>query len=79
MHLNNNVTMKKLFFTFIAITIGIICFAQNQDMGSQEKIKINILMKSQSDAMKLQRVMMALPTKAERREFVVNVLKRQSE
>ena len=79
MHLNNNVTMKKLFFTFIAITIGIICFAQNQDMGSQEKIKINILMKSQSDAMKLQRVMMALPTKAERREFVVNVLKRQAE
>ena len=71
--------MKKLFLTFIAIIIGFIGFAQNQAIGGQDKIKINIILKAQSDAVALNRMADAFSTKAERRDFVVNALKHQAE
>ena len=71
--------MKKLFFTFIAIIIGFIGFAQNHAIAGQDKIKINIILKAQSDATELSRMADAFPTKAERRDFVVNALKHQAE
>ena len=70
--------MKKLFLTFIAITIGFIGFAQNPVIGDYEKVKINILMKSQTDALELARCVQAFQTNAERRDFVVNTLKHQA-
>ena len=90
MHLNiNNDTMKKLFFALIALTFAFVGLAQNfvidsslndelKTMDDNEKVKINILMKSQSNAADLQRVAMAFATKAERRDFVVNTLKHQA-
>ena len=71
--------MKKLFLTFIAIIIGFIGFAQNQAIGGHDKTKINIILKTQSDATELNRMADVFPTKAERRDFVVNKLKHQEE
>lgn len=73
------IIMKKLFLTLLTIMLGFVGFAQNPMTNNQEKIKINILLKSQYDARELAGLAKAFPTKAERREFVVNVLKRQAE
>ncbi|MBO4574246.1 MAG: S8 family serine peptidase [Bacteroidales bacterium] len=71
--------MKKLFLTFIAIIMGFIGLAQNQAIGGLDKIKINIILKAQSDAVALNRMADVFSTKAERRDFVVNTLKHQAE
>lgn len=67
--------MKKYFLSIIAVFISLILFAANPE----GKIKINIMMKAQSDANELNRMADAFSTKAERREFVVNSLKHQAE
>lgn len=46
---------------------------------AQEQIKINILMAEQSDPVALRRTASWLPTKQERRAYVVDALKRQAE
>lgn len=63
--------MKKYFLSIIAVFISSILFAANPE----GKIKINIMMKAQSDANELNRMADVLPTKAKRRDFVVNSLK----
>lgn len=63
--------MKKYFLSIIAVFISSLLFAANPE----GKIKINIMMKAQSDANELNRMADVLPTKAERRDFVVNSLK----
>ncbi len=67
--------MKKYFLTISAIFLCLIGFSTNPE----GKIKINIIMKIQSDATELSRMASAFSTKAERRLFVVNTLKRQAE
>ena len=66
--------MKKYFLTISAIFLCLIGFSTNPE----GKIKINIIMKTQSDATELCRMADAFPTKAERRNFVVNALKNQA-
>ena len=66
--------MKKLFLTVIAI---VCCFAGfASDFAG--KVKINIILKTQSDATELRMTADAFSTKAERRDFVVNTLKNQA-
>ena len=67
--------MRKLFLTIVAISFVFSCFANNL---TDDKIKINIILKAQSDANELSRMADAFSTKAERRDFVVNALKNQA-
>lgn len=67
--------MKRFFVICIAI---LLCINANAQISSNDKIKINIIMAEQNDAQELIRMADAFPTKAERREFVVNTLKRQA-
>ena len=67
--------MKKCFLTLVAIFICLTGFSANPE----GKIKINIILKVQSDAAELNRMADAFSTKVERRLFVVNSLKRQAE
>ena len=67
--------MKKFFITVIAVLLCIAGVSANYADG---KIKINIVLKAQTDAMELSRMASAFPTKAERRDFVVNSLKNQA-
>ncbi|MBQ7532461.1 MAG: S8 family peptidase [Bacteroidales bacterium] len=48
------------------------------DISKADKVKINIILAEQADAQDLIRMAEAFPTKAERREFVINTLKRQA-
>ena len=66
--------MKKILLTIIAIFCCLTGFAS----GFDGKVKINIILKAQSDATELSRMADALSTKAERRDFVVNALKNQA-
>lgn len=66
--------MKKIFLTIIAIFCCLAGFASSFD----GKVKINIILKTQSDATELRVTADALSTKAERRDFVVNALKNQA-
>ena len=68
--------MKKVFIAIIAV---LLCFTGVSANRADGKIKINIVLKAQSNAMELNRMASDLPTKAERRLFVVNALKRQAE
>ena len=68
--------MKKVFIAIIAV---LLCFSGVSANRADGKIKINIVLKAQSNAMELNRMASDLPTKAERRLFVVNALKRQAE
>ena len=75
MHLNKNPyhkTMKKYLLCLIALCLSYMTFAQ-------EQIKINIILDKQSDATTLSREANWLPTKQERRAYVVETLKRQAE
>ena len=66
--------MKKILLTIIAIFCCLAGFAS----GFDGKVKINIILKTQSDATELRITADALSTKAERRDFVVNALKNQA-
>ena len=68
--------MKKFFIAIFAVLLCFTGFSANYADG---KIKINILLKSQSDAAELSRKADVFKTKAERRDFVVNSLKNQAE
>ena len=67
--------MKKVFIAIIAVLLSFTGVSANHSDG---RIKINIVLKSQSDVTALSRMADAFPTKAERRDFVVNTLKRQA-
>ena len=67
--------MKKVFIAIVAI---LLCFTGASANRADGKIRINIVLKAQSDVMELSRMADAFPTKAERRLFVVNVLKQQA-
>ena len=67
--------MKKVFIAIIAV---LLCFSGVSANRADRVIKINIVLKSQSDAMELSRMAKTFPTQVERRLFVVNALKRQA-
>ena len=67
--------MRKLFLTIVALSFVFSCFANKL---TDDKIKINIILKAQSDATELSRMADAFSTKAERRDFVVGTLKKQA-
>ena len=82
--------MKRLILTTIAFFSCIACFAaipiigpeleaQMQRMDDNEKIKVNILLTEQSDAIALLREAEFYFNKQEQRQFVVETLKRQAE
>ena len=82
--------MKRLFFTLIVIFLGLASFAappvidteleaEMQCIGNEEKIKVVILLSEQSDAMDLLREAEFFSTKQEKRQFVIETLKRQAE
>ena len=66
--------MRKFFLTIMAVACCMAAFSSDFD----GKIKINIILNEQADAAELSRTADAFPTKAERREFVVNLLKNQA-
>ena len=68
--------MKKVFIAIIAV---LLCFTGVSANYHDGRIKINIVLKAQFDAMELSRMANAFPTKVERRLFVVNSLKNQAE
>lgn len=68
--------MKRFWFFIVVISLAINGFSQN---SNDDKVKINIVLKEQSDARELMQMASAFPTKAERREFVVNTLKHRAE
>ena len=68
--------MKKVYITIVAV---LLCFAGVSADRADGKIKINIILNEQVDAAELSRTADALPSKTERRFFVVNTLKRQAE
>ena len=67
--------MKKYFLTFFVVFLCLTAFSANHADG---KIKINIILKAQSDATELSRMADAFSTKAERRDYVVNALQMQA-
>ena len=67
--------MKKCFFALFAFFLCLTVFSANPE----GKVKINIILKVQSDATELSRMADAFATKAERKEFVVNALRNQAE
>ena len=67
--------MKKFLVFVVSILLCINCLA---DISKADKVKINIILAEQADAQELIRMAEAFPTKAERREFVINTLKRQA-
>ena len=67
--------MKKVFIAIIAV---LLCFTGVSANYHDGRIKINIVLKAQSNAMELSRMASVFPTKVERRSFVVNTLKRQA-
>ena len=67
--------MKRFFITICAFFLCLTAFSVNPE----GKVKINIVLKAQSNAIELSRMASAFPTKAERRLFAVNTLKRQAE
>ena len=67
--------MKRFFVFIVFILLGINCLA---DIQKGDKVKINIILAEQANAQELVRMAEAFPTKAERREFVINTLKRQA-
>ena len=62
-----------------AIILVLLCSTGVSANCHDGKIKINIVLKAQPNAVELSRMASAFPTKAERRLFVVNSLKRQAE
>ena len=82
--------MKRLFFTLIVIFLGLASFAalpvidpelevEMQRIGNEEKTKVVILLSEQSDAMALLRETEFFASKQEKRQFVIETLKRQAE
>lgn len=82
--------MKRLFFTLIVIFLGLASFAaqpvidpeleaEMQLIGNEEKTKVVILLSEQSDAMALLREAEFFGSKQEKRQFVIETLKRQAE
>lgn len=67
--------MKKALLTVFALCLGLFSFGNT----FQEQIKVNILLTEQSDPVALSRAASWLPTRQERRTYVVDALKRQAE
>lgn len=82
--------MKKTLFTVLAFCLGLASFAalpvidpeleaEMQRIGNEEKTKVVILLSEQSDAMALLREAEFFGSKQEKRQFVIETLKHQSE
>ena len=82
--------MKKTLFTVLAFCLGLANFAampvidpelevEMQRIGNEEKTKVVILLSEQSDAMALLRETEFFGSKQEKRQFVIETLKRQAE
>ena len=82
--------MKKTLFTVLAFCLGLASFAampvidpelevEMQRIGNEEKTKVVILLSEQSDAMALLRETEFFGSKQEKRQFVIETLKRQAE
>ena len=82
--------MKKTLFTVLAFCLGLASFAalpvidpeleaEMQRIGNEEKTKVVILLSEQSDAMALLREAEFFGSKQEKRQFVIETLKRQAE
>ncbi len=82
--------MKRLFFTLIVIFLGLASFAalpvidpelevEMQRIDNVEKTKVVILLSEQSDAIALLREAEFFSSKQEKRQFVIETLKRQAE
>lgn len=67
--------MKRIIVFLVSILLSINCLA---DISKGDKVKINIILAEQTNTQELIRMASAFPTKAERREFVINTLKRQA-
>ena len=67
--------MKRYLIAFLVLFFPLMAQCVNDSDG---KIKINIILKTQSDVTELRLKADALPTRAERRDFVVNSLKNQA-
>ena len=67
--------MKRHLLTFLVLFFAFTAQCENVFDG---KIKINIILKAQSDVTELSRMADAFATKTERRDFVVNSLKNQA-
>ena len=66
--------MKRLLLTVLILCLGLSGFA-----NPEGKAKINIILKEQSNVSELMRTVSSFPTKAARRDYVVNALKQQAE
>ena len=66
--------MKRLLLTVLILCLGLSGFA-----NPEGKTKINIILKEQSNVSELMRTVSSFPTKAARRDYVVNALKQQAE
>lgn len=82
--------MKKTLFTVLAFCLGLASFAalpvidpeleaEMQRISNEEKTKVVILLSEQSDAMALLRETEFFGSKQEKRQFVIETLKRQAE
>ena len=69
----------KRFSVFLVLLLAIVTTGKSQDIVRDGKIKINIVMKAQSDVAALTRTASFQPNKAARRDFVVNALKQVAE
>ena len=81
--------MKRTVMILFALAYSAFCFAANPTIdpalqeemnrhGDKEKIKVNILLSEQSEATNLLREAGFFATKEERRQFVIETLKRQA-
>lgn len=70
--------MKKIIIALV-LMLAIVTVGSGQDIVRDVKIKINIVMKAQSDMTALTRTASSFPSKAARRDFVVSSLKREAE
>lgn len=72
--------MKRFLLTFLVLFYSLLARCGNVCISDpfasiNGKIKINIILKAQSDVTELSRMADAFSTKADRRDFVVNSLK----
>ena len=67
--------MKRYLITLLLLLLS---FMASSEIIHDGKVKINIVLKAQSDATELSRMADAFSSKAERRDFVVNTLKNQA-
>lgn len=71
--------MIKIRLSLIITLVFCFCFTSHATSDTDGKTKVNIILKSQSDATQLMRSACCFPTKLERRTYVIETLKHQAE